>query len=155
MYLPNPILKSGLIMWTTFDVEKIFQIKRTSLYEWIDPKYDYISPSERADGKGTKTLFSLEDLYRIALFINLLRLGSTRLEAADYIKTVDWGKIGDGKNQLRFAYKRQEMVSGKIKGKGTWKTDRELPELIKGDYVFFLLVNLVGIKQQVEMLISE
>jgi hypothetical protein len=143
-------------MYSTFDVERLFKIKKTRLFEWIDPKYNYVIPSQRASGKGSKALFSIDDLYRLYLFINLLRLGSSRLEASDYSKTIDFNYVGEGKNQFKFAYKIEEVVPKPFMGAGRWKPvpAHKLPAEKDDDELFFLRVNLVNIRRQVDILLA-
>ena len=57
--------------FSTFDVVKITGINRETLQDWIERRL--IIPSiKRANGVGTKSLFSREDLYRIKLFYELI-----------------------------------------------------------------------------------
>ncbi len=65
---------------STFDVERILDIKRTRLQEWMDR--GFIKPSQQSQGKGTKALFSREDLYAIKLFEELLKRGFNRDNAS-------------------------------------------------------------------------
>jgi DNA-binding transcriptional MerR regulator len=66
--------------FSTFDVAKILGIQRSRLQEWIDA--GHIEPSiQKAHGKGTRALFSKDDLYMIKLFVELLGKGFTRNRA--------------------------------------------------------------------------
>ena len=66
--------------FSTLDVCRIFNIPLRRLREWLER--DYIKPSiEKARGRGTKTLFSHEDLEVIGIFVNLVDSGVERLEA--------------------------------------------------------------------------
>ena len=71
--------------FTTFDVEKILNIKRTRLQEWMNR--GFIKPSQASAGQGTKALFTREDLYGIQLFSELLKFGLNRYVAT---RIVDW-----------------------------------------------------------------
>ena len=71
--------------FSTFDVEKILNIKRTRLQEWMNR--GFIKPSQASAGQGTKALFTREDLYGIQLFSELLKFGLNRDVAT---KIVDW-----------------------------------------------------------------
>jgi len=71
--------------FSTFDVEKILNIKRTRLQEWINR--GFIKPSQASAGQGTKALFTREDLYGIQLFSELLKFGLNRDVAT---RIVDW-----------------------------------------------------------------
>ena len=144
-------------MYSTFDIERIFKIKKTRLFEWIDPKYNYVVPSQRADGKGSKTLFSIDDLYTLYLFINLLRLGASRLAASEYSKLIDFNNVGEGKKQFKYAYRIEDVVSKPLMSAGAWKTvpAHKLPAEKDDEELFFLRVNLVNIKKQVNLLVAE
>ena len=60
--------------FTTFDISKILDLKIDLQKDWM--KRGYIEPSiQKATGQGTKNLFSIEDIYLIALFQHLVELG--------------------------------------------------------------------------------
>ena len=67
-------------LFTTFDVDRILEIKRTRLQEWIN--HGFIIPSQQTPSKGVKALFSREDLYGIKLFEELLKRGHSRERAS-------------------------------------------------------------------------
>jgi hypothetical protein len=70
--------------YTTFKVEKVLNLKRTRLQEWLNRKF--IKPSiQESTGLGSKALFSHEDLYCIKLFDELLKLGIQREDIARII----------------------------------------------------------------------
>lgn len=74
--------------FSTFNVEKILGIKRTCLQEWLNR--GFIKPSiQKAFGKGSKALFSREDIYKIKLFEVLLTTGFKRDKAKDIIHTME------------------------------------------------------------------
>jgi hypothetical protein len=73
--------------FTTFDISKILDLKIDLQKDWR--KRDYIEPSiQKATGQGTKNLFSIEDIYLIALFQHLIELGFAREVAAGRIKSI-------------------------------------------------------------------
>lgn len=76
--------------FSTFQVAEILGIKYGRLREWIDK--GYIEPSiSKADGQGTKTLFSEMDLYGMGLFVYLIeRKLFVREEAKSRVKAVLW-----------------------------------------------------------------
>ena len=88
--------------YSTFDVEKYLGIKRTRLQEWMNLKF--VRPSQASPGQGQKALFSIEDLYGIRLFKELLSFGLNRKIASDIAywvlgfpmqiqeKSADWGQ---------------------------------------------------------------
>ena len=74
--------------YTTFQTSKILGIKYGRLREWID-RGDIIPSVSKADGQGTKTIFSKTDLYLIGLFAYLIdRKIFTRKEAAERVRQV-------------------------------------------------------------------
>jgi len=79
------------------DITKLLGVKRTTQQQWMD--LGYIAPSiQRAEGSGTKNVFSLNDIYRIAIFMRLTEGGFSRDEAAKCIKgTMGWAFPRDPK----------------------------------------------------------
>ena len=67
--------------FSTFEIIEALRLKRERLREWMNR--GFIRPSiQEARGQGTKALFSRGDVYRIALFRNLVESGFTRLIAS-------------------------------------------------------------------------
>jgi len=66
--------------FSTLDIVKALGIPRERLRDWMDRKY--ITPTTVADGKGTRAIFTLSDVYAVALFRSLTRYGLKRSEAA-------------------------------------------------------------------------
>jgi DNA-binding transcriptional MerR regulator len=61
----------------TSDVTRITGVKRNRLQVWLDK--GWITPSiQKAQGQGTRNIFSLHDLYVIALFKKLVEIGVPR-----------------------------------------------------------------------------
>ena len=61
----------------TSDVTRITGVKRNRLQVWLDK--GWIIPSiQKAQGQGTRNIFSLHDLYIIALFRKLVEIGVPR-----------------------------------------------------------------------------
>ncbi len=66
--------------FSTFDICRIFGIKRHRLKDWM--MRGYVTPSiQRATGQGTKSLFSRKDLHQIAVFMKLIDFGISRKHA--------------------------------------------------------------------------
>ena len=95
-------------MYTTFYITKIFNIKRDRLQQWIDRKLIVPSVNE-ARGQGTKNIFSLEDLYVIQLFIDLLNEGFTRKGAAKIIKMISENPLHRATVKGEFKYVNIDM----------------------------------------------
>jgi hypothetical protein len=88
--------------FTTSDITRIFGLKIERQKNWL--KEGYIEPSIRkADGHGTKNIFSLEDLYFIALFQHLIQKnGFARGQAAVRVKLIrNLHNIAKGAHRMR------------------------------------------------------
>lgn len=70
--------------FSTFDVERILNIRRGRFKEWID--MGYIEPADiTVTSVGKKSLFNRQDLYIIKLFDRLLSDGFSREAAGAFI----------------------------------------------------------------------
>lgn len=67
-------------MYTTFEISKQLKINRSNLQQYIDR--GFIVPSIVADGRGTKNLFSKEDVIHLYFFLTLHKVGLTQKEAS-------------------------------------------------------------------------
>jgi len=71
--------------FTTTQVLRIFDLNRNGFKDWL--ARGYIKPSLNVSRRqGEKNLFSLEDLYLIAIFKKMLTLGFSRVEAGRLIE---------------------------------------------------------------------
>ncbi len=75
------------LVFTTFDVAKILRIDRTCLQEWING--GYVVPTKLSSGRGDKTLFSMNDMCRLGVFIYMRNLGIPRSFCSDVVR---WSK---------------------------------------------------------------
>lgn len=66
--------------YSTLDIVKALKIPRGRLREWIDQ--NFIIPSVSAEGQGTRAVFTRIDVYGVALFRQLLKLGFSRTMAS-------------------------------------------------------------------------
>jgi DNA-binding transcriptional MerR regulator len=66
------------------DITRVLKIKATALQQWIDR--GYVAPSIKGSGPGTRNIWSLEDIFSLGIFKELLKSGFSRDEAADFIK---------------------------------------------------------------------
>jgi hypothetical protein len=75
--VPNLIKWSCLMdtKYSTFQASAILGIEYVRLNEWLR---GYFDPEQRAKGRGTRTKFSRNDLYRLKLFALLLDSGVSR-----------------------------------------------------------------------------
>lgn len=142
--------------FTTFDIAKILGIKRNCIQPWIDGSF--IVPSiQKSTRRGTKNIFSREDLYRIRLFQQLLDSGISRGEASIYAKGINFRNVGPGKNDFKYeVYYRRKMKEGKDSGIFTdMNLEKEEPKIILGDkYSYAFVVNLLLIKEEVDKLVD-
>jgi len=104
--------------FTTFDIAKILGIRRGTLQQWID--FGFVEPSvAKAKGRGTKNLFSAEDIFRIEIFRELYSAGFSQKLAGQTAKKIPLVMVGSGdglayierksgKKVLRFAVPKNE-----------------------------------------------
>ncbi len=69
--------------YSTYNIIKALDIPRERLRSWM--KDEFIVPSIKADGQGTKALFNIWDVYGVAIFQDLLNTGLTRKFAGDFV----------------------------------------------------------------------
>jgi hypothetical protein len=91
--------------FTTWDVIKRLGIHRERLREWL--RLGFVSASaQRADGIGTKHLFTRWDLYMVALFQHLVLSGLSRKAAGGVLKRVnedmEWWTRREKKDSIPF-----------------------------------------------------
>lgn len=72
--------------YSTLDIIKGLNIPRERLRGWM--KEGFIKPTVPALGQGTKAIFTLDDVYGIALFQSLISIGFHRKIAAVAMETV-------------------------------------------------------------------
>jgi len=72
--------------FTTFDIIKALGIPRERLQDWINR--DFIKPTIPAEGQGTKAIFTIADVYCIALFSDFLTVGFNRKTASTLSKNL-------------------------------------------------------------------
>jgi len=70
--------------FSSFDAAKILDLPMERLRQWL--KLGFIKPTVPATGQGTKAVFTLDDLYGVALFKKLLDAGFTRTVAGEYVR---------------------------------------------------------------------
>jgi hypothetical protein len=97
----------GEQVFSTFDVLRILDLKRGRLTHWI--KGGFIPEGiQIAWGRGSKTVFSLYDVYSIALFKQFVDSGLGRNVASQYMKFVDWHEVKTTKYKLLFIPKFED-----------------------------------------------
>jgi hypothetical protein len=111
LYIVPNIIKRRLPMkpeYSTFQAKEILGIEYVRLNEWLR---GYFDPEQRAKGRGTRTKFSLNDLYRLKLFAILVDLGISRSfsgETCNNLRGVDFssGFIAVAKGALKGSFYR-------------------------------------------------
>ncbi|WP_041280595.1 MerR family transcriptional regulator [Desulfosudis oleivorans] len=99
--------------YTTTDLWKVLGINIDKCKDWL--KKGYIKPNlGAADGRGTKNLFSLYDLYAIGLFQELVAKGFPRKQASSQTQKIA-RRLGSSGMQDRWL--RAEYVAFYLKGK--------------------------------------
>ena len=78
--------------FSTFDVVRIIGIDRSRLVHWMNGKF-IPAGKDKPWGRGFKTVFSLFDLYSIALFKVCLDVSLSREVARRYWNYVDWERV--------------------------------------------------------------
>ena len=83
--------------FSTFDIIKALEIPRERLKDWMNK--EFIRPSVPAKGQGTKAVFTLLDVYSVALFTQLITLfGVHRKFAANFVERFKWEATIRGSN---------------------------------------------------------
>ena len=63
--------------YTTPELIKVIGVTRARLQQWVER--GYVGPSiQKASGQGVKNLYSVGDLYKIAIFKHLIEFGFSR-----------------------------------------------------------------------------
>jgi hypothetical protein len=103
---------AGEQVFSTFDVLKILNIKRGRLVQWM--KGDFLPKGQQVPwGKGSKTVFNINDLYSIALFKMLVDFGLSRKIAKKYMKDVNWQWIIKNDRGLLVIHPKKQIVEDK------------------------------------------
>jgi DNA-binding transcriptional MerR regulator len=74
--------------FTSFDLCKRLNISRPTLQDWI--ARGFIEPAVKAEGKGTKNLFTRDNLYQIELFRILVGRGFNRAEVGRWVADISF-----------------------------------------------------------------
>ena len=147
--------------YTTFDIVRLFDIKRNRLQPWLDA--GFIVPSiQKSTRKGTKNLFSKNDLYRIRLFTLLLDAGMTRKEAAiQSLIRFNKEKGKKGTHSYRIYKVNKALISGMAgggsdfeRGEGYYSDKAPTVTLQRSD-LFAIVINIQAVKDDVDAILAE
>jgi hypothetical protein len=83
----------GIKVYTTAQVIELFDLKPARFRQWL--RLGYIKPDTRAPAAGSYHYFEKENLYIIALFINLINLGLNRYIASEWAYSFDYQTWAD------------------------------------------------------------
>jgi hypothetical protein len=70
--------------YSTLDIVKALSIPRERLRDWMNN--GFVIPTISSQGQGTKAVFTRNDVYLAALFVDLLKKGFKRYNASDLIR---------------------------------------------------------------------
>lgn len=141
-------------VYSTFDVCRIVGVSKERFREWIIR--EYVRPSRPADGQGTRAEFSINDVYRIAIFKNLIENGFSREKASKYIKSMTKDNL-DNINSIMFIQHNVGSSDSKIECLPLSEIDEIQTSIIEAspDWDSFFIVNLQKIKKAVTVKLTE
>ncbi len=85
--------------YSTFELDQILNVSHSNLKQWMDR--GFIIPSiKTAKGRGTRSIFSLEDVYRARIFQDLHRAGLAQGDAAELSQDILFDTIKEGAEWL-------------------------------------------------------
>jgi hypothetical protein len=137
--------------YSTFDVARLFRIDRTRLQEWL--KGGYVRPSRKAQGKGTKAVFTRDDMYRLWLFIRLLDVFRSRAVAAEF-SNLDFEHVGPGRGRIKYGRWEFSFTEHVLSGKGELLKEAPSGCPVKGGQVV-IAIDLASVKAEVDGLLGE
>ena len=96
--------------YTVFDISKLMGIKRSTLKQRLERGLIEASV-QKAEGQGTKNLFSKQDLYHLVLFQRLFEAGFNQYHASEYSRYLLRQEL-DGFDKVE-PYKKRYLVFAK------------------------------------------
>lgn len=86
-------MKSNTRVFEAADIEKITGINRPRLQQWLEK--GFIAPSlQAASGPGTRNIYSIQDVYKIAGIKKIIEFGLTREKAAHLVSAINTDQEG-------------------------------------------------------------
>lgn len=133
--------------FSSFEVMRMLDVKRERLREWMNQGFTV--PMLSARGAGTKAVFSIMDVYKIAVFKRLVESGINRKRAAEWVNTNP--KLNDAEevNELNYIL-LIEQNGGKwfsYMGEGPWNIEQDLQAVASWDVG--VLINFKAIREDV------
>jgi hypothetical protein len=137
--------------YTTTLIEELYGIPRARLKEWIARKY--INPSyQKASGRGTRHLFTRNDLYVIVLYQKILELGISRKTAGIYMQWL-FNKSGDYTSSIEQGARYLVILKIAPSGEEPYihlGLSKEIPNEVPISFEYILAINLENIKDNVD-----
>lgn len=84
--------------FSTSEVSEILELKVTRIHQWLARGY-FRPTMSKAKGSGSRNRFSLDDVYRIALFAKLVSRGYSCEATAEYIGATVFGRYSNNESQ--------------------------------------------------------
>lgn len=152
----------GKGQYSTFDIVALFLLTRARLQEWI--ARGFIVPSvEKSVSRGTRNIFSRNDLYLIAVFIHLLEHGMHRELAAKFIGLFRRRSLSEtleeGKKYLIWFWNPMRVLAGEEEDEESDDSPpvgtlaREIPSNIGVNRSAMLVLDLENIKDRVDQML--
>jgi DNA-binding transcriptional MerR regulator len=140
--------------FTTFDIVKKLGVHRSSLKQWMER--DLIRPSiQKADGQGTKNLFSLEDLYRIGVFRAFCSTGFGQKEASEMANNINLENIGSGYRYCIVDVEKTDEHDGVFFSIGGSSLTNNIPSQPSKGHYGFLVIDFRTIKDDIDARVKE
>jgi DNA-binding transcriptional MerR regulator len=144
-------LRDCAVEFYAADVTRILGIKRTRLEQWLER--GYVTPSLRhAQGPGTRNVYSLSDIYGLAILQGLLQMGILR-ESASKLAQANWEAVKNKDKQ--YGVVRVKLLSGWTGRRMVLRemdTSKEAPkiDLVKEGEDAVLVINLKQVFDEVD-----
>jgi hypothetical protein len=141
--------------FSTFEAAKILKIDITRFHEWLKREYIPLGEGQKAKGRGTKTAFYDDDLYRIKTFEILIGVGIKREFASDYIKYLHGSNRKKPKdfNWEKYYLKYEKSSDGRVEM--GLETERDKGKDYLKNSLIQLTINLKEIKKSVDKNIQD
>lgn len=140
--------EGGKHEFSTFDVMKVLDIKRERLREWMNQRF--ITATAPAEGVGTKAIFSILDIYKIAVFKKLIEAGMNRRRASDLVNTNPRINSPEDVEELTYIIVFEVKTGARWESylEPAWKMDENLRKYT--DWDIGIIINFERIRNQIK-----
>lgn len=140
--------------FSTFDLVKILDCKRNTLQTALAAGF-IVPDIHRAQGPAERSRFSLNGVYRAALFFQLVKIGIPRKAAASVVNVdlgwEDWNDLGDGPGQTPFIEViKNRADQGGLHVPGGSCSKVKIPSTPEAGEIFRWMIAVAPIKRIVE-----